>query len=38
MDLRDIDITDMEIYNNIIVEKVYKAAFLAFWVLFSQLL
>jgi hypothetical protein len=38
MDLRDIDTTDMEIYNSIIVEKVYKAAFLAFWVLFSQLL
>ena len=38
MELRDIDTTDMEIYNSIIVEKVYKAAFLAFWVLFSQLL
>jgi|UniRef100_A0A6C0L9T8 hypothetical protein len=38
MDLRDIDTTDMEIYNTIIVEKVYKTAFLAFWILFSQLL
>ena len=38
MDLRDIDTTDMEIYNTIIVDKVYKTAFLAFWILFSQLL
>ena len=38
MDLRDIDTTDMGIYNTIIVEKVYKTAFLAFWILFSQLL
>lgn len=38
MDLRDIDTTDMEIYNNDIVERIYKTAFLAFWVLFSQLL
>ncbi len=35
---KDIDTTDMEIYNIIIVEKIYKTAFLAFWVLFSQLL
>ena len=38
MELRYIDTTDMEIYNTIIVEKIYKTAFLAFWVLFSQLL
>ena len=38
MDLRDTDTTDMETYNNIIVEKVYKTAFLAFWILFSKLL
>lgn len=38
MELRDIDTADMEIYNTIIVEKVYNAAFLAFWILFSQLL
>jgi hypothetical protein len=38
MDFRDLDTTDMEIYNNVIVEKIYKTAFLAFWVLFSQLL
>lgn len=37
MDLRDIDTTDMEIYNTIIVEKIYKVAFLALWALFSQL-
>lgn len=38
MELRDIDTTDMEIYNTIIVEKVCNVAFLAFWILFSQLL
>jgi len=27
---------DITTYNNVFVEKIYKAAFLAFWMLFSQ--
>jgi hypothetical protein len=37
IDSMDIDTNDITTYNNVLVEKIYKAAFLAIWMLFSQI-
>jgi hypothetical protein len=37
IDSLDNDTYDITTYNNVLVEKVYKAAFLAIWMLFSQI-
>jgi hypothetical protein len=37
LDTMDIDTNDITTYNNPLVEKIYRTAFLAIWVLFSQI-